>query len=53
LLAQRIEFDDPRTGAHREFASRRKLVAPSISAALQAGADARQVVADNDVSGPW
>jgi tRNA pseudouridine32 synthase/23S rRNA pseudouridine746 synthase len=52
LLAQRIEFDDPRTGAHREFASRRKLLVPSISAALEAGADERQVVADNDASRP-
>jgi tRNA pseudouridine32 synthase/23S rRNA pseudouridine746 synthase len=25
LLAQRIEFDDPRTGLHREFVSRRRL----------------------------
>jgi tRNA pseudouridine32 synthase/23S rRNA pseudouridine746 synthase len=52
LLAQRIEFDDPRTGAHREFVSRRKLLVPSISAALDAGADKRQVVADSDVSRP-
>jgi tRNA pseudouridine32 synthase/23S rRNA pseudouridine746 synthase len=52
LLAQQIEFEDPRTGARREFASRRKLLVPSISAALEAGADERQVVADNDVSPP-
>jgi tRNA pseudouridine32 synthase/23S rRNA pseudouridine746 synthase len=52
LLAQRLEFDDPRTGAHREFVSRRTLLVPSISAALDAGAEQRQVVADNDVSRP-
>jgi tRNA pseudouridine32 synthase/23S rRNA pseudouridine746 synthase len=52
LLAHRIEFDDPRTGAHREFASRRTLLLPSISAALEAGADERQVVVDDDVSRP-
>ncbi len=52
LLAQRLEFDDPRTGAHREFVSRRTLLAPSISAALDAGAEQRQVVADNNVSRP-
>jgi tRNA pseudouridine32 synthase/23S rRNA pseudouridine746 synthase len=27
LLAQRIEFDDPRSGAHREFVSERQLLA--------------------------
>jgi tRNA pseudouridine32 synthase/23S rRNA pseudouridine746 synthase len=52
LLAQRIEFDDPRTGAHREFASQRELLMPSISAALDAGADDWQVVADNDAAPP-
>jgi tRNA pseudouridine32 synthase/23S rRNA pseudouridine746 synthase len=52
LLAQRIEFDDPHTGARREFASRRQLLMTSISAALDAGADERQVVADSDVSRP-
>jgi tRNA pseudouridine32 synthase/23S rRNA pseudouridine746 synthase len=52
LLAQRIEFDDPRTGAHREFVSRRQLLMPSISATLDAGADERQVVADNEVARP-
>jgi tRNA pseudouridine32 synthase/23S rRNA pseudouridine746 synthase len=51
LLAQRIEFDDPRTGARRAFESRRLLM-PSISAALDARADQRQVVADNEVSRP-
>ena len=44
LLAQRIEFDDPRSGARREFVSRRELVAPPVSAALGAGADPRQIV---------
>jgi tRNA pseudouridine32 synthase/23S rRNA pseudouridine746 synthase len=52
LLAQRLEFDDPRTGAHRDFVSRRTLLRPSISAALDAGPEQRQVVADNDVSPP-
>ena len=44
LLAKRIEFDDPRSGARREFVSRRELVAPPVSAALGAGADPRQIV---------
>jgi len=52
LLAQRLEFDDPRTGAHREFASRRMLLVPSGLAALDAGAEERQVVAHNNVSRP-
>jgi tRNA pseudouridine32 synthase / 23S rRNA pseudouridine746 synthase len=52
LLAHRLAFDDPRTGAHREFVSRRTLHVPSISAALDAGAEQRQVVADNDVPRP-
>ncbi|WP_428342059.1 pseudouridine synthase [Mycobacterium sp.] len=52
LVAQRIEFDDPRTGAQREFVSRRQLAMPSISAALDAGVDERQVVADKDMSRP-
>jgi tRNA pseudouridine32 synthase/23S rRNA pseudouridine746 synthase len=47
LLAQRIEFDDPRSGVRREFVSERRL-----SAALETGADQRQVVADEDVTGP-
>lgn len=38
LLAQRIEFEDPRTGAHREFASRRQLFdAFEISSARRRG----------------
>jgi tRNA pseudouridine32 synthase/23S rRNA pseudouridine746 synthase len=52
LLAQGLAFDDPRTGAHREFVSRRALLVPPISAALDAGAQQRQVVADSDVSRP-
>ncbi len=52
LLAHRIEFDDPRTGAHREFTSRRQLTMPSRSAALDAGADERQVAADSGASRP-
>jgi tRNA pseudouridine32 synthase/23S rRNA pseudouridine746 synthase len=52
LLAQRIEFEDPRTGAHREFTSRRQLTMPSRSAALDARADERQVVADSEASRP-
>jgi tRNA pseudouridine32 synthase/23S rRNA pseudouridine746 synthase len=52
LLAQRIEFEDPRTGAHREFTSRRQLTMPSRSAALDAGADERQVAADSGASRP-
>jgi tRNA pseudouridine32 synthase / 23S rRNA pseudouridine746 synthase len=47
LLAQRIEFDDPRSGVRREFVSERQL-----SAAFETGADQRQVVADEDVAGP-
>jgi tRNA pseudouridine32 synthase / 23S rRNA pseudouridine746 synthase len=47
LLAQRIEFDDPRSGKRREFVSGRRL-----SAALDTGAEPRQVVADEDVAGP-
>lgn len=39
LLAQRIEFDDPLTGAHREFVSRRRLgcdvVRASAGSAIQ------------------
>jgi tRNA pseudouridine32 synthase / 23S rRNA pseudouridine746 synthase len=49
LVAHRIEFDDPRTGAHREFTSRR-LLTPPMSAALDARADQREVVADHEVS---
>jgi len=52
LLAQRIEFEDPRTGAHREFTSRRQLTMPSRSAALDTRADEREVVADNGASRP-
>jgi tRNA pseudouridine32 synthase/23S rRNA pseudouridine746 synthase len=52
LLAQRIEFDDPRTGARREFVSRRQLLMPSRSATLDAGADERQVVAHHEVARP-
>jgi tRNA pseudouridine32 synthase / 23S rRNA pseudouridine746 synthase len=52
LLAQRLEFNDPLTGAHREFLSRRTLLLPSISAALDAGAEQRQVVAGKNVSRP-
>jgi tRNA pseudouridine32 synthase/23S rRNA pseudouridine746 synthase len=52
LLAQRMEFEDPRTGAHREFTSRRQLTMPSRSAALDAGADERQVAADSGASRP-
>jgi len=47
LLAQRIEFEDPRSGERREFVSERRL-----SAALDAGADPGQVVADPDVAAP-
>ncbi|WIM87775.1 pseudouridine synthase [Candidatus Mycobacterium wuenschmannii] len=47
LLAQRIEFEDPLSGARREFVSRRRL-----SAAFHAGAEQRQVMADDDVAGP-
>jgi tRNA pseudouridine32 synthase / 23S rRNA pseudouridine746 synthase len=49
LLAQRIEFDDPRSGAHREFVSRRQLLG---SAALDAGPDEPQVAAHTGVSRP-
>lgn len=52
LLAQRIEFEDPRTGAHREFTSRRQLTMPSRSAALDAGADERQVAANRGACRP-
>jgi tRNA pseudouridine32 synthase/23S rRNA pseudouridine746 synthase len=44
LLAQRIEFDDPRTGARLAFHSRQLIVAPK-SAALDAAAEHRQVAA--------
>ena len=47
LLAQRIEFDDPRSGVRREFVSERQL-----SAALDTRAEPRQVVPDEDVAGP-
>jgi tRNA pseudouridine32 synthase/23S rRNA pseudouridine746 synthase len=47
LLAQRIEFDDPRSGVRREFVSKRQL-----SAALDTRAEPRHVVPDEDVSGP-
>jgi tRNA pseudouridine32 synthase/23S rRNA pseudouridine746 synthase len=47
LLAQRIEFDDPRSGGRREFVSKRQL-----SAALDTRAEPRHVVPDEDVSGP-
>jgi tRNA pseudouridine32 synthase / 23S rRNA pseudouridine746 synthase len=47
LLAQQIEFEDPRSGERREFVSERRL-----SAALDAGADPGQVVADPDVAAP-
>jgi tRNA pseudouridine32 synthase/23S rRNA pseudouridine746 synthase len=40
LLAQRLEFDDPITGARHQFTSRRRLPVPP-SAALDAGADHR------------
>jgi len=46
LLAQRLEFDDPFSGARREFVSRRRL-----SAALDAGADQGQVGVGEDVAG--
>jgi tRNA pseudouridine32 synthase/23S rRNA pseudouridine746 synthase len=52
LLAQRIEFEDPRTGAQHEFASRRQLLMPSRSAALDAGADEPQVAAHSGVARP-
>jgi tRNA pseudouridine32 synthase/23S rRNA pseudouridine746 synthase len=47
LLAQRIEFDDPRSGGRREFVSKRQL-----SAALDTRAEPRHVAPDEDVSGP-
>jgi tRNA pseudouridine32 synthase / 23S rRNA pseudouridine746 synthase len=46
LLAQRIEFDDPRSGVRREFVSERRL-----SAALDTRTDPRQVVPHEDVAG--
>jgi tRNA pseudouridine32 synthase/23S rRNA pseudouridine746 synthase len=52
LLAQRIEFDDPLSGVRREFVSRRRLLAPPISAALDPGPDPRQIVADHDAGRP-
>ena len=52
LLAQRIEFDDPRTGVRREFSSRRRLPIRSVSAALDAGMNERQVTADGDIARP-
>jgi tRNA pseudouridine32 synthase/23S rRNA pseudouridine746 synthase len=52
LLAQRIEFANPRTGAQHEFASRRQLLMPSRSAALDAGADEPQVAAHSGVARP-
>jgi tRNA pseudouridine32 synthase/23S rRNA pseudouridine746 synthase len=39
LLAQRLEFDDPLSGARREFVSRRRLPASPRSAALDARGD--------------
>jgi tRNA pseudouridine32 synthase/23S rRNA pseudouridine746 synthase len=52
LLAQRIEFQDPRTGGHREFASRRQLLLSPRSAALDTGADEPQVTGHAGVSRP-
>jgi tRNA pseudouridine32 synthase / 23S rRNA pseudouridine746 synthase len=52
LLAQRMEFDDPLSGTRREFVSRRQLVAPPVSAALDAGADPRQIGAEHEGRGP-
>jgi tRNA pseudouridine32 synthase / 23S rRNA pseudouridine746 synthase len=46
LLAQRIEFEDPVSGAHRDFKSRRQL-----SAALDARTDQRQVGPDHEWRG--
>lgn len=46
LLAQRLEFDDPFSGARREFVSARRL-----SAALDPGADQGKFGADQDVAG--
>jgi tRNA pseudouridine32 synthase/23S rRNA pseudouridine746 synthase len=51
LLAQRIEFEDPRGGERREFVSERRLL-PPVSAALDAGTDHGQVVTDHDVAAP-
>jgi tRNA pseudouridine32 synthase/23S rRNA pseudouridine746 synthase len=51
LLAQRIEFDDPLSGTRREFVSRRQLTAPQVSAALDAGADPRQIVSGHQGRG--
>jgi len=48
LLAQRIEFDDPRTGARLAFHSRRQLIVAPKSAALDAAAEHRQVAAGHD-----
>jgi tRNA pseudouridine32 synthase/23S rRNA pseudouridine746 synthase len=47
LLAQRIGFDDPRSGERREFVSERRL-----SAALDTGADQGQVAVDPDLTRP-
>lgn len=52
LLAQRIEFDDPLSGTRREFVSRRQLIAPPVSAALDAGADPRQIASGHERRGP-
>jgi tRNA pseudouridine32 synthase / 23S rRNA pseudouridine746 synthase len=52
LLAQRMEFDDPLSGTRREFVSRRQLLAPPVSAALDAGADSRQIGAEHEACGP-
>ncbi|BBX48403.1 RluA family pseudouridine synthase [Mycobacterium cookii] len=41
LLAERIEFDDPLSGARLSFVSDRQLPTPPTSAALDAGADQR------------
>ncbi|UMB68467.1 pseudouridine synthase [Mycobacterium paraterrae] len=46
LLAQRLEFDDPFSGARREFVSARRL-----SAALDPWADQGKFGADQDVAG--
>jgi tRNA pseudouridine32 synthase / 23S rRNA pseudouridine746 synthase len=46
LLAQRIEFEDPVSWAHRDFKSRRQL-----SAALDARTDQRQVGPDHESRG--
>ncbi|CFS13848.1 Pseudouridine synthase [Mycobacterium tuberculosis] len=40
LLAQRIEFDDPLTGSHREFASTRTLTGATLPT-WSAAADCR------------